>query len=140
MKTLLLLATLLATPALAEDTRLLAPLPPAAQETLRQEMLDNLLALNEILSLMAENKVREAGEVAETRLGRGAMGKNARLPYDARPGPQMPQAMHSLGMEGHRTASEFARAAATGDRDKAMAMLPGLTGSCVACHATYRTR
>lgn len=140
MKKLLLLAALLATPVLAEDTRLLAPLPPPAQETLRQEMLDNLMALNEILALMAENKVIEAGEVAETRLGQSAMGKNARLPYEARPGPQMPQTMHRLGMEGHRTASEFARAAATGDRDQAMAMLPGLTGTCVACHAAYRVR
>lgn len=140
MKKVVLLAALLTMPALAEDTRLLAPLPPAARETLRQEMLDNLIALNEILSLMAENKVREAGDVAETRLGQSAMGKNARLPYEARPGPQMPQAMHRLGMEGHRTASEFARVAATGDRDQAMAMLPGLTGTCVACHAAYRTR
>ena len=31
-------------------------------------------------------------------------------------------------------------AAATGDRDQAMAMLPGLTGTCVACHAAYRVR
>lgn len=140
MKKLLLTALFLSLPAAAEDTRQLAKLTPQAQEVLRQEMLDNLIALNEILSLMAENKVREAGDVAETRLGQSAMGKNARLPYEARPGPQMPQAMHRLGMEGHRTASEFARVAATGDRDQAMAMLPGLTGTCVACHAAYRTR
>ena len=140
MKRLLLLAALLTTPALAQDTRFLAPLPPAAQETLRKEMLDNLIALNEIITLMASNKVREAGEVAELRLGQTAMGKNAALPYDARPGPQMPIEMHGLGRDGHAAASAFARAAATGDATKAMAALPRLTGSCVACHALYRTR
>jgi predicted site-specific integrase-resolvase len=39
---------LLSHAALAEDTRQLATLPPAAKESLRQEMLDNLLAINEI--------------------------------------------------------------------------------------------
>lgn len=140
MKKLMLMAALLALPAAAEDTRQLAQLTPQARETLRQEMLDNLLALNEILSLLAANQVKEAGEVAEARLGRSAMGKNARLPFEARPGPQMPAAMHDLGRGGHFAASEFARAAASGDRDRALAKLPELMGGCIACHASYRVR
>ena len=40
-----LLSLLLSVPAMAEDTRQLATLPPPAQETLRQEMLANLVAL-----------------------------------------------------------------------------------------------
>lgn len=127
-------------PAAAEDLRSFVKLTPAAQETLRQEMLDNLLALSEILGLLAEDKVKEAGRVAEERLGRGAMGKNAKLPPEARPGPQMPPEMHRLGIEGHFAASEFARAADSGDRQAALAKLPALVGSCVACHAAYRTR
>ena len=47
----------------AEDMRPLAPLPPAAQESMRQEMLENLAALNEVLSLLGSGKLREAGEV-----------------------------------------------------------------------------
>lgn len=140
MKRLIPIVLLLALPAAAEDTRQLAKLTPPAQEVLRQEMLDNLIALNEILSLVAENKVREAGEVAETKLGKGAMGKNARLPFESRPGPQMPPEMHNLGRNGHFAASEFAAAAASGKRERALALLPGLTASCVACHASYRTR
>lgn len=137
-----LTTALLALPAAAaaEDSRQLAPLKPPAQETLRQEMLDNLLALNEILTLIAANQVKEAGELAETRLGRSAMGKNAKLPFDARPGPQMPVAMHNLGRDGHAAASEFAIAAASGERERALAQLANLTGACVACHASYRTR
>lgn len=139
-KSALLTAALLALPAAAEDLRLFAPLSPQAQETLRLEMLDNLVALNEILALLADGKVKEAGAVAEERLGRGAMGKNARLPFDARPGPQMPAAMHEMGRNGHFVASEFAAAAATGSRDAALAKLPALMSACIACHATYRTR
>jgi hypothetical protein len=115
-------------------------LPPAAQEALRQEMLDNLLAVNEILSLLAEGKVREAGDAAEAKLGRSAMGKHRDKPIDARPGPHMPPAMHGIGMDGHKAASEFAAAAKGGDRDKALALLPNLTSGCVACHFSYRTR
>lgn len=140
MKKLLIAALFLALPAAAEDTRQLARLTPQAQEVLRQEMLDNLIAINEILSLVAANKLKEAGEVAETKLGKSAMGKNARLPFEARPGPQMPAAMHELGRNGHLAASEFAAAAASGERERVLALLPNLTGNCVACHASYRTR
>ena len=140
MKFLLLLATLLPAFAAAEDARQLASLPPAAQESLRQEMLGNLAALNEVLSLMAAGKVVEAGALAEAELGVSAMGKHRNKPPEARPGPHMPPAMHGLGMDGHKAASEFARIAATGDRDKAAALLPNLTGACVACHYSWRIR
>jgi hypothetical protein len=125
---------------LAEDTRQLVTLPDPAKEVLRQEMLDNLMAVNEVLSLLAEGKVKEAGQSAETRLGVSAMGKNRARPPEARPGSHMPPAMHEIGLAGHRAATAFAEAAATGDRDKALAKLPELTGNCVACHFSYRTR
>ena len=140
MKKLLTLVLLLALPAAAEDTRQLVKLTPQAQEVLRREMLDNLIAINEILALVAENKLKEAGEVAEARLGRRAMGRHAALPFESRPGPQMPPEMHTLGRDGHFAASEFAAAAASGERVGALAPLPNLTANCVACHASYRTR
>lgn len=136
----LLVVALLSLPAAAEDLRLFAPLTPQAQETLRLEMLDNLVALNEILALLADGKVKEAGEVAETKLGKSAMGRNARLPFEARPGPQMPAPMHEMGRNGHFVASEFAVAAASGNRDAALAKLPALMSTCIACHASWRTR
>jgi hypothetical protein len=130
----------LSTVALAEDSRQLATLPPAAQESLRQEMLDNLLAVNEVLTLMAAGKTKEAGEAAEAKLGVSAMGKHRSKPFDARPGPHMPPAMHGIGMDGHKAVSEFAAVAKTGDRDKALALLPNITSACVGCHFSYRTR
>ena len=126
--------------AIAEDVRQLVKLPAPAQETLRQEMLDNLVAINEVLTLMAAGKITEAGQVAEAKLGMSAMGKHRGKPFDARPGPHMPPAMHSIGMDGHKAVSEFAAVAKTGDRDKALALLPNLTAACVGCHFSYRTR
>lgn len=137
---LLLTAALLAGQAFAEDQRQLVLLPPAAQEALREEMLGNLFAVNEILALMAAGKLKDAGQVAETSLGKSAMGKHRDKPFDARPGPHMPPAMHDIGIDGHGAASEFAKAAASGDREKALALLPNLTGACVACHYSWRTR
>ncbi|HMM47651.1 MAG TPA: hypothetical protein PKC12_06695 [Thiobacillaceae bacterium] len=137
---LFLLAASVALPVAANDQRQLAPLPEPAQQTLRQEMLDNLIALNEIVALLAEDKLPAAGEIAETRLGRSAMGKNAALPVEARPGPQMPRAMHAVAIDGHLAASAFAEAATAGDRPLAMRRLADVTGTCVACHAAYRIR
>ena len=140
MKQFIFALFFVSTAALAQDARQLAPLPAAAQESLRQEMLDNMLAVNEVLALMAEGKVREAGEAAEAKLGMSAMGKHRSKPFDARPGPHMPPAMHGIGMDGHKAVSEFATVAKTGDRDKALVLLPNLTSTCVACHFSFRTR
>ena len=140
MKALFFALSLVSTAAVAEDTRQLAKLPAPAQEALREEMQGNLVALNEILSLIAAGKIKEAGEAAETKLGMSAMGKHRTKPLEARPGPHMPPAMHGIGMDGHKAASEFAAAAKTGDRDKALALLPNLMSACVACHYSYRTR
>ena len=125
---------------MAEDQRQLATLPRPAQEVLRLEMLDNLVSLNEILTLVAAGKFKDAGETAEQKLGLSAQGKHRGKPFDARPGPHMPPAMHALGMEGHKSASEFARIAASGEYNKTVAALPRLTSACVSCHAVYRIR
>ena len=136
-----LLALLCVSPAgAAEDMRQLAQLPAPAQQSLREEMQDNLLALHEIMSLVGAGKYAEAGTVAETRLGWSARGVHAGKPPEARPGLHMPPAMHALGMEGHKAASAFAAAAKSGDREQTLAALPNLLNGCVACHAAYRTR
>ena len=140
MKALVFALFLASTAAVADDARQLVKLPPPAQDALREEMQGNLVALNEVLSLLAAGKVREAGEAAETKLGLSAMGKHRDKPFDARPGPHMPPAMHGIGMDGHKAASEFAAAAKTGDRDKTLALLPNLTSGCGACQYSYRTR
>lgn len=124
----------------AEDARVLATLPPAAVEVLRAEMLGNTITVNGILALVSEGKIKEAGVKAEKELGVSTMGRHRDKPFDARPGPHMPPAMHAVAMDGHKAASEFARIAATGNTKKTIAALPLLTEACVGCHAAYRIR
>ena len=124
----------------AADARLLATLPAPAVEVMRHEMRGNMLALNEILSLVAAGKIKEAGVKAEMELGVSTMGRHRDQPVEARPGPHMPAEMHAFGMKGHQDASEFARIAASGDSKQTVAALPLLTSACVSCHAAYRIR
>jgi hypothetical protein len=124
----------------AQDARQLAKLPAPAEATLREEMRDNLVTLNEVLLLVVAGKVKEAGEVAEKKLGTSTMGRHRNKPFDARPGPHMPPAMHELALQGHRAATAFAAIAATGDREKTLAALPTLNNACVSCHLAYRAR
>jgi len=141
VKACLLILLIMAGVALAdEDSRQLVRMPPAAESTLRAEMRANLLAINDILALAMAGKLAEAGARAEQDLGMAMMGRHRALPFDARPGPHMPPAMHQLGIDGHRAASAFARIAASGDREKTLAALPTLTQACVACHYAYRLR
>ncbi len=135
-----LACALAAAAAASQDTRQFVEMPAAARENLRQEMVDNLAALQEIVSLMGAGRVKEAGEVAEKRLGLSAMGKNRDQPLDARPGAHMPPGMRDIGTNGHKAASAFAAAAAGGDATKALAAMPDMLSSCAACHLTYRTR
>ncbi|MEY3953373.1 MAG: hypothetical protein RLZZ397_253 [Pseudomonadota bacterium] len=126
--------------AIAQDYRQLVPLTPEAQATLKQEMIDNLVALHQIMALLGEKKYLEAGELAEMSMGESAMGKNADLPVVARPGPQMPKEMNAIGKDGHRAASEFAQACQSQDLNQIMPKLNLLTMNCMVCHASYRTR
>ncbi|MCM8613773.1 cytochrome C [Accumulibacter sp.] len=135
-----LLALLVGSTYAADDARVLAPMPAAAEANLRGEMRASLLALNEILALVAAGQLREAAAVAERELGVSAMGKHRSQPFTARPGPHMPPAMHAIGIDGHKAASDFARVAAGGDREQTVAALPTLTAACVACHQSYRLR
>jgi hypothetical protein len=142
MKTVLfcLLVLLAGSAQAADDARILAAMPVAAEANLRSEMRASLLALNEILALVVAGQLREAAAVAERELGVSAMGKHRSQPFAARPGPHMPPAMHAIGLDGHRAASDFARIAAGGDREQTIAALPTLTAACVACHQSYRLR
>lgn len=135
-----LLVAVVGSVSLAQDARTLAELPPPAVETLRQEMRENLVALNEIQLLVVAGKVKEAGAVAEKKLGQSTMGKHRDKPLEARPGPHMPAAMHDLGRQGHQDATAFAAIAATGNQRKTLAALPTLNNACISCHSAYRVR
>ena len=124
----------------ADDPRQLVTMPPLAQALLREEMLDHLGALDEIIGLLASDKLAEAGDSAEKRLGRSSMGRHAARARGQGPGRFMPEAMHNIGLSMHDAASGFARSAKAGERAAALARLQQVRGACVACHAAFRTR
>ena len=124
----------------AEDARQLVTMPAPAQAAMREEMLDFMGALNEIIARLGEGKPAEAAAVADTKLGFPAMGRHRGAPPEAMPGRHMPAAMHEMGRSLHRLADEFARTARKGDLAAAVAALQPVTANCVACHLSYRIR
>ena len=120
------------------DPRQLVTMPEQSRQIMQQDMIDHLAALNEIIAHLASNDLEAAAETAETRMGKSSMGKHRGTGLG--PGRYMPPSMRSLGMGMHEAASELARLAKDGDSKGAYTALQKVTGSCVACHYSYRTR
>ncbi len=120
------------------DPRQFVSMPEQSREFMRQDMLDHLLAFNEIISYLAENNLDAAADVAETRMGRSSMGKHRASGMG--PGRFMPLEMRNLGWGMHDAATEFSNIAKQGDVKKAYSALQKVTSACVACHYSYRTR
>lgn len=144
--TLTLILLLAASPALAQppvppqDHRQLVNMPDLPRSLMRADMQDHLVAMNEIIGYLAENKLADAAETAEKRMGQSAMGKHAAIARGQGPGRFMPDTMRQMGWNMHDAASEFAKVAKAGDQAKSLAALQQLTSSCVACHMSFRTR
>lgn len=130
----------LAAPAFAADNRQMVTMPLPAQEEFRGEMRDFMAALHQIISSLAEGKLADAADTAEQKIGTGAMGRHRGAAMEAMPGRYMPQEMHALARTMHFAATDFARAARSGDQKKALELLPEVTARCTACHLSYRIR
>ena len=120
------------------DFRTLVEIPEKQRLILQEDMLDHLAVLNEINHYLAENDLAAAAEVAETGMGRSLLSKYQ--DQDMRPGRYMPVEMRKIGWELHHAAAEFAVVARQGNLQKTMAAYHRITGACVACHYSYRTR
>ena len=120
------------------DPRQLVSMPDETREIIRKEMLDHLSTLNEIISLLASNNLDAAAEVAESRMGKSTMGKHRGTGMG--PGRYMPLEMRNIGWGMHEAATEFSEVAKKGDLKASYDALQKITGSCVACHYSYRTR
>ena len=146
---LLALATLMAMAAPAgpavsqDDPRELVEMPAMMQEHLLGNMRDHLRALDEILGLLAEGKVDEAGAVAENRLGMSSLDDHGA----AHLAQFMPEGMAAAGTEMHRAASRFVIAAQDAElapgkeaQHEVYGALQAVTSACNACHQSYRIR
>lgn len=123
-----------------EDGRQLVAMPDTARAIMRADMLDHLVALNEIAGHLAENDLAAAADTAENRIGNSTIGKHAAMARGQGPGRYMPDAMRQLGWGMHSAASEFALTVKQGDQAKTYAALQKVMSSCVACHMSFRTR
>lgn len=121
-----------------EDARQLVSMPAPAQQLLRKDMLDHLVALNGILAHLAASEFQQASELAETRLGKSSMGRHRGTGMG--PGRFMPVEMHRLGIGMHQAASDFAATVKKHDAPEAYSSLQRVMNFCVACHASYRIR
>ena len=120
------------------DFRQLVSMPEQARVFMRDDMLDHLSALSEIIGHLAENNFDAAAEVAETRMGKSSMGKHRGTGMG--PGRFMPLEMRNIGWGMHESATEFAQVAKKGDLKSTYSALQKVTNACVACHYSYRTR
>jgi hypothetical protein len=92
--------------------------------------------LTQILGLLANGKLKNAAEIAETQIGNWKIGRGTGMG----PGKFMPTGMRQIGMSMHKSVDEFARVARIGETTKAYAALQNITALCVACHSSYRTQ
>jgi len=121
---------------IADDKRQFVKIPEMTRKIIRQRMLNNLIALTQILGLLADGKLKEAADIAETQIGNWRIGGGTGMG----PGKFMPVGMRQIGMSMHKSVDEFARVARAGETTKAYAALQNITAICVACHSSYRTR
>jgi len=132
--TTLALLTIYNTTIAQDNTRELVKLPPMMQNHMMANMRDHLAAINEIQLYLADEKMDEAAQVAENRLGMSSMDS-----HKAKHMSQfMPKEMAAIGTSMHRAASRFALKAEEGDLLPAYKALAQVTSACVACHSKYK--
>lgn len=119
-----------------DDSRQLVKLPEMMQQHMMSNMRDHLMAINEILTNIANDKLDRAAEIAESRLGMSSL-KSHGASHMAK---FMPEGMQKTGTNMHRAASRFALKAQEGEALPAYNALSKITSACVACHSNYRIR
>ena len=141
MRNLVLAAGLLlalAVPATAEDDRIAIDLPPDVKVQFLEHMRTHMNSLNDVIQLLAEGKLQEAGSLARKEMAIGAG-----LGF----GRYMPPEFRELGFEYHRSADEFATLTAgisetpdTAAWGRVMNGLGQITMRCNACHSMFRVK
>lgn len=140
MKNLLAALPLLALfgwhPAALSDDRQMVELPEMMRTHMLANMRDHLVAIDEILQLLAADELEAAADVAESRLGFSSLESHGASHI----AQFMPEEMAAAGTRMHRAASQFARTAQEGEALPAYKKLREVTAACVECHAGYRVQ
>ncbi|MCW8854207.1 MAG: cytochrome c [Gammaproteobacteria bacterium] len=120
------------------DSRVLVSIPEESLQLMRKDMIGLISALAEIMQSLSTGDFKIAAEIAETRMGRSAMGKHRSTGMG--PGRFMPIPMRNIAWGLHDSASEFAEIAIKGDAKQTYTALNKVISHCAACHNTYRTK
>ncbi len=121
-----------------EDPRTAVDLPPDVKTQFLEHMRTHVNALNNVVQLMAEGKIRDAGSTARKEM---AIGQGRGF------GRYMPPEFREMGFEYHRAADDFARIASEVPEppdaaawSKLVDGLAKITVRCNACHAVFRVK
>jgi len=118
------------------DPRQLVKFPEMMQHHMLTSMRDHLATLNAIMEDLANDKMNDAADIAENRLGMSSLPKHEASHL----AKFMPKGMQMAGTNMHKAASQFALKAQEGDLLAAYKSLSNVTSACVACHSAYRIR
>ncbi|MGD2054349.1 MAG: hypothetical protein PVG45_09600 [Gammaproteobacteria bacterium] len=119
-----------------DDSRQLVELPVMMQQHMMTNMRDHLVAINDILTNLANGELDKAAEVAESRLGMSSLESHGA----SHMAKFMPEGMRKAGTSMHKAASHFALKVQEGEILPAYKSLSEVTSACVACHESYRIR
>ena len=132
----LLIASLMVTPAAAEDPRAPIKLPPDVRAAFMEEMRHHMDSLDDVIAALAAADFAAAAKAARTELAIGG-GKGF--------GRFMPVEFREMGMAMHRAAADFADVAASvpaepsgADWKRTMGALEDISAQCRACHSAFR--
>ena len=134
----LALPALVTSAATVEDTRTAVELPPEVRTQFLEHMRTHMNSLNDVVKLMAEGKVREAGLTARKEM---AIGQGHGF------GRYMPPEFRGMGFEYHKAADDFARIASevpeppdAAGWSRLVDGLAKITVRCNSCHAVFQVK
>ena len=132
----LLIASLMVTPAAAEDPRAPVKLPPDVRAAFMEEMRHHMDSLDDVIAALAAADFAAAAKGARTELAIGG-GKGL--------GRFMPVEFREMGLGMHRAAADFAEVAdavpaqaSAADWKKTMEALQMISAQCRGCHSAFR--
>ena len=130
-------------PALAmKDPRQQMEVSPQIEMMMLAQMRQHLMDINVLLTFLSQDKLDEAAEYAEKKLGMSSTG-NTPLHAMQQNGEELklpPREFQMMGQAMHKSASQFARKAEEGDLQESLVALQGITQNCVSCHAAFKLK
>ncbi|SRX74375.1 cytochrome c [Aequorivita antarctica] len=116
---------------MGDDNRVSLKLNPMQKNHQLMNMRDHLDAVQNIVTLLSEEKYNEASKIAYTRLGSTTEMKLMCASFGDKE-------FENLGLKFHESADKMSEVFKSGDKNKSLKALSNTMNFCVQCHATYR--